>query len=39
VFTTGDGRRLRIVDMLDVPESEMDGLRLAGVWLVQPADA
>jgi hypothetical protein len=22
VFTTGDGRKLRIVDMFDVPESE-----------------
>jgi hypothetical protein len=35
-FTTGDGRRLRIVDML--PSSSPD-VRDGGVWLVEPADA
>lgn len=34
-FTTGDGRRLRIVDMLPVPES--DDPRLAGAWMVEAA--
>ena len=36
-FATGDGRRLRIVDRLPVPDS--DDVRLVGAWLVEPADA
>ena len=31
VFTTGDGRKLRIVDMLRLPEQEAVDLRF-GVW-------
>jgi hypothetical protein len=36
VFTTGDGRKLRIVDMLPVP-LEAD-IRLGGLWMVEPAE-
>jgi hypothetical protein len=43
VFTTGYDHRLRIIDLLPVPvpvpEWEADDLRLACVWLVEPADA
>jgi hypothetical protein len=39
VFTTGDGRKLRIVDMLPVPESEAGDLRLGGVWVVEAVEA
>jgi hypothetical protein len=38
VFTTGDGRKLRIVDMLNLPEQDAVDLRLGGVWVVEPAD-
>jgi hypothetical protein len=36
VFTTGDGRKLRIVDQLPVP-LEPD-IRLGGVWMVEAAE-
>ena len=35
---TGDGRTLRIVDMLELPESEAGDLRLGGVWVVEAAN-
>jgi hypothetical protein len=38
VFTAGDGRKLRIVDMLQLPEQDAVDLRLGGVWVVEPAD-
>jgi hypothetical protein len=38
VFTTGDGRKLRIVDLLQLPEQEAVDLRRGGVWVVEPAD-
>jgi hypothetical protein len=38
VFTTGDGRKLRIVDVLELPESEAVDLRLGGVWVVEPVE-
>ena len=34
VFTDGDGRKLRIVDMLE----DRERLDVAGVWLVEPAE-
>jgi hypothetical protein len=36
VFTTGDGRRLRIVDILPVVVD--DDPRVGGCWMVEPAD-
>jgi hypothetical protein len=33
-FTTGDGRRLRIVDMLETA----DDVRVYGAWVVEPVD-
>jgi hypothetical protein len=38
VFTTGDGRRLQIVDILPVQKSAREDLRFMGVWRVEPAD-
>ena len=35
VFVTGDGRRLRIVDMLDPPPERDD---VDGLWLVEPVE-
>jgi hypothetical protein len=39
IFTTGDGRKLRIVDMLELPEQQKPDLRLAGVWVVEPVES
>ena len=38
VFTTGDGRKYRIHDKLELPEQEKPDLRLAGVWVVEPVE-
>ena len=40
VFTTGDGRKFRIHDILELPEQETPkpGRPIAGVWVVEPAD-
>jgi hypothetical protein len=35
VFTTGDGRKLRIIDMLPIPVDA--DIRLGGLWTVEPA--
>ena len=35
IFITGDGRRLRIVDIID--SEPPDDPRCTGVWLVEPA--
>jgi hypothetical protein len=36
VFTTGDGRKLRIVDQLPIPVDA--DIRLGGLWMVEPTD-
>ena len=38
VFTNGGGRKRRIVDMLQLLESEAVDLRLGGVWVVEPVE-